>query len=213
MLKILKNLKKSFFSCLIIITLLCIQAMADLSLPDYTSKIINIGIQQSGIQEESPEVMRYSKMQDILVLSNNDNEIISNYKLINKDELSKEEYTDIVKKYPKLNEESLYIRNEISTDEKDKLEETIKMPLAFLNNEQTLSKSKELIIENVPEEQKKVFNEMSIIDIIKMMPEEQKENVINSINEKLSQMPESIISQSAIAEIKSEYESVRNRHK
>lgn len=46
MLKLLKNLKKSIFSVIIIILLLCIQAAVDLSLPDYTSKIVNIGIQE-----------------------------------------------------------------------------------------------------------------------------------------------------------------------
>lgn len=46
MFKLLKNLKKSVFSVVTIIVLLCIQAAADLSLPDYTSKIVNIGIQE-----------------------------------------------------------------------------------------------------------------------------------------------------------------------
>ena len=45
MLKVLKYLKKTKFSVIAIIILLCIQAMADLALPDYTSKIVNIGIQ------------------------------------------------------------------------------------------------------------------------------------------------------------------------
>ena len=46
MLKVLKNLKKSFWSVLIIGILLCVQAAADLALPEYTSKIVNIGIQE-----------------------------------------------------------------------------------------------------------------------------------------------------------------------
>ena len=46
MLKLLKNLKKSIFSVMAIIILLCIQASVDLALPDYTSKIVNIGIQE-----------------------------------------------------------------------------------------------------------------------------------------------------------------------
>ena len=53
--------------------------MADLALPDYTSKIVNIGIQQSGIKEVSPKVIRKSKMDEILLLTNDDNEILENY--------------------------------------------------------------------------------------------------------------------------------------
>jgi len=45
MFKILKNLKKTWVSVVIIVILLCIQAWTDLTLPDYTSKIVNDGIQ------------------------------------------------------------------------------------------------------------------------------------------------------------------------
>ena len=45
MLKILKNLKNSWVSVIAIVILLCIQAATDLALPDYTSKIVNTGIQ------------------------------------------------------------------------------------------------------------------------------------------------------------------------
>lgn len=45
MFKVLKNLKNSLISVIIIVILLCIQAMADLALPDYTSKVVNTGIQ------------------------------------------------------------------------------------------------------------------------------------------------------------------------
>lgn len=46
MLKILKNLKESIWQVVIIVALLCVQAAIDLALPDFTSKIVNIGIQE-----------------------------------------------------------------------------------------------------------------------------------------------------------------------
>ena len=99
MLKVLKYLKKTKFSVIAIIILLCIQAMADLALPDYTSKIVNIGIQQSGIKEVSPKVIRKSKMDEILLLTNDDNEILENYELISKDNLSNKDYEKYLKEY------------------------------------------------------------------------------------------------------------------
>ena len=51
MLKVLKNLKKSWGSVIAIVVLLCIQAATDLALPDYTSKIVNIGIQEGKGQD------------------------------------------------------------------------------------------------------------------------------------------------------------------
>ena len=51
MIKLMKYLKKSAGYIVLIIALLFLQAYCDLSLPDYTSKIINVGIQQKGIED------------------------------------------------------------------------------------------------------------------------------------------------------------------
>lgn len=58
MIKLLKHLKQSWKSVIIIVMLLCVQAWTDLSLPDYTSKIVNIGIQAGGIENVSPKSIR-----------------------------------------------------------------------------------------------------------------------------------------------------------
>ena len=49
MIKLLKNLKESWLAVVIIIVLLILQAACDLTLPDYTSKIVNVGIQNGDI--------------------------------------------------------------------------------------------------------------------------------------------------------------------
>ena len=55
MIKLMKYLKKSAGYVVLIIALLFLQAYCDLSLPDYTSKIVNVGIQQSGIEDSVPD--------------------------------------------------------------------------------------------------------------------------------------------------------------
>ncbi len=65
MLKLMKYLKKSVPSIMLIIGLLFLQAYCDLSLPDYTSKIINVGIQQKGIEDGVPEQIRVSSMKKL----------------------------------------------------------------------------------------------------------------------------------------------------
>ena len=50
MLKVFRYLKSSILSILAIILLLFLQAWCDLTLPEYTSKIVNVGVQQSGIE-------------------------------------------------------------------------------------------------------------------------------------------------------------------
>ena len=53
MIKLLKYLKRSAGYVVLIVLLLFLQAYCDLSLPDYTSKIVNVGIQQQGIEAVS----------------------------------------------------------------------------------------------------------------------------------------------------------------
>lgn len=52
--QIIKNLKPYWKSVLIIVLLLIVQAYCDLALPDYTSKLIDTGIQNYGIEHCSP---------------------------------------------------------------------------------------------------------------------------------------------------------------
>ena len=86
MLKLFKYLKASIFSILIIIILLICQANLDLALPDYTSKIINVGIQQNGIENSIASVISESTFNEISILLNNEDKKIleENYNLIKK---------------------------------------------------------------------------------------------------------------------------------
>lgn len=66
--KIAGHLRRFFLPVLGIVALLVIQAVCDLSLPDYTSKIVNVGIQQGGIENPAPEQIRQSEMEKLLLL-------------------------------------------------------------------------------------------------------------------------------------------------
>ena len=61
MLKIIKYMKGQGATILIIVCLLFVQAMCDLALPQYTSNIIDIGIQNGGIERVTPTVIRASE--------------------------------------------------------------------------------------------------------------------------------------------------------
>ena len=67
MIKLMKYLKKSAGYVILIIALLFLQAYCDLSLPDYTSKIVNVGIQQKGIEDGVPDTIRKESMEHLLL--------------------------------------------------------------------------------------------------------------------------------------------------
>lgn len=149
MFKILKNLKKSALSVVVIVLLLCVQAWADLTLPDYTSKIVNVGIQQGGIENSLPEAIRKSQMNNLLIFTKEDENILSKYTLISKNSLDEKEFNKYVKKYPELENEDLYIINKLNKEELNDLSSIMAKPLMILSNvtnEQTAKKIKEQLI-------------------------------------------------------------------
>ena len=81
MIKLMKYLKKSAGYIVLIIALLFLQAYCDLSLPDYTSKIINVGIQQKGIEDSVPDKLRDSTLQNLQIFMDEDQkkEVSQNY--------------------------------------------------------------------------------------------------------------------------------------
>ncbi len=245
MFKILMNLRKTMLSVIFIIVLLCVQAWADLSLPDYTSKIVNVGIQQSGIENVAVEVIRKSQMDLILLFTKDDSAILENYMLIEKGNLEQKEYEEYEKEYPKLAEEALYLRKEIDSKKQEELSTLLAKPfmlLSMLNNEKTKQAIKEQMVatmesmreydeETMPEELKNEINinnisnlennqensaiirpdlmrQMTLEELLKSLPEDQLEAMLNGISQKLDTMSESIIEQAAINQVKIEYQAI-----
>ena len=215
MLKVLKNLKESWISVIAIVILLIIQAAGDLTLPDYTSKIVNIGIQNGGIENVAPEVIRKSEMENLLIFTEEDDKILSSYKEISKENLDNKEYEKLVKKYPELENETLYKIEKIDSKKQDELDNIMAKPLmvlSMLENEETSEQIKQQMLgsikTNQQEQQIQVMQNMSLIDIIKQMPKEQLDKMLETVNEKINDMQESILEQAAIQEVKKEYKAI-----
>lgn len=208
MLKVLKYLKKTWISVIVIVALLCVQAAADLALPDYTSKIVNVGIQQGGIDAAIPEAISKDEMDNLLMFTNDDSKILDCYKLVSKDTVSNDEYNNYLKEYPALENEEVYVLNKLNKDQKNNLEEMLKKPLVqvyLMRNDQMQEKIKESLFANVPEPQKEAMKDMELMDILKTMPEENLEKITSNINEQIDNMQGTIVDQAAISSVKEEY--------
>ena len=177
MFKVLKNLKESWISVIAIVLLLIVQAAGDLTLPDYTSKIVNVGIQNGGIENVAPEVIRKSEMDNLLIFTEEDDKILASYEEISKDNLDSNEYEKLVKKYPVLENEALYRIKKISGSEQDELDSLMAKPLMMLS-------------------------------VTRQMPKKQLDKMLETVNQKLDDMQDSILEQAAIQEVKNEYKSI-----
>ena len=215
MLKVLKNLKESWLSVIAIVLLLIVQAAGDLTLPDYTSKIVNIGIQSGGIENPAPEVIRKSEMDNLLIFTEDDEQILNDYKEISKENLDEKKYEKLVKKYSALENETLYEDKKLNSEEQTQLNNMMTKPLMMLSsleNEETANSMKEQMLSsmpaNMPEQQKIAMQNMELIDIIKQMPKEQIDKMLETVNEKLDNMQNSILEQAAIQQVKKEYKAI-----
>ena len=210
MLKVLKNLKKSFWSVIVIILLLVVQAQADLRLPDFTSRIVNVGIQAGGIETAVPKVISKEDLEDILMFSSDSQKILENYTLLGND-LSKSQEKIIDNYFGKgyeVEPNTIYILNDIDSQKEDELSKIISEPLmeySAVTNSETEAKIKENIMPNVPNEQKQIIENMSIMEILKTMPEEQRQTVLNEFTKQVKNMEESIKEQAAVSEVKNIY--------
>lgn len=209
MFKILRNLKNTWLSVVVIVILLCAQAWADLELPNYTSKIVNVGIQQGGIENVSPEFIRKSQMENLLIFTNDDEKILNCYEL-NTKETSSKLSKKINRYFGKNNniEETIYVLKDLNSEEQERLNEIMAKPLMevySITNESLAMQMKESVLSNVPEEQKVALENMDLISILKAMPEEQLNQMLEEISNQIDQKMGTMISQAAITATKEEY--------
>lgn len=213
MLKVLKNLKESLLPVIAIILLLCLQAWTDLTLPDYTSKIVNTGIQSGGIENPVPKVISKSDMDILLLFSNNDNEILDYYRLNGSVTTVYQQKTleSYLGKDYSIEPETVYILEEMTSEQEKNLSNTMAEPLlemATITSEDTANQIKEKMLENIPSPQKEAMANVSLVDLIKKMTDEQKDKMLEQFTQKISQMPDSIKEQAAVSSVKQVYKNL-----
>ena len=213
MLKVLKNLKKTLGSVIAIVILLCVQATADLALPDYTSKIVNEGIQAGGIVSSVPDIISKEDMDAILLFTENDDEILNNYTLVSSEPNKEQE--KIINQYLgrdyNVENDTIYVLNNLEVEQKSELETIMASPIlemTTVTNEETANTLKEQILANVPDEQKVYLENMTLLEIISQMPEEQRNQMLEQATKQINSMSDSIKQQAAVSSIKQIYQNL-----
>lgn len=196
--KLFKFLKPRAGAVLAIIAVLVIQAYCDLSLPGYTSDIVNVGIQQGGVDSAVPEQMAKEDMEKLMLFVSKENQ-----------KIVEESYTIDSKKYDK----DAYIIKEAALNEEEKQEKLVDIlgkPMllvsGFDSNSETSEQMKEAIFANVPPEM--LTEDTTVYDVLTMMPEEQRLKMTEQLDEKMEEMPDTMVEQAATVYIKSAYENL-----
>lgn len=210
---IIKYLKRFTGIILLIIVLLIIQALTDLALPQYTSDIVDIGIQQSGIKEIAPKVIRESELNKLILFMDDEdkNYVDDNYTLIVKENLPEIDYEKYLKVYPELKNTPLYKGNLIKDREsQERLDEIFTKPITIVENIENNTEMSEglekVIVENMPEGM--VGDNMNVFQLLGILPKDVRNNIVEKINGNFNNMPQTLLSQAGISYVKNEYKAV-----
>ena len=198
--KLFQFLKPYAPRVLLILCVLVVQAYCDLSLPTYTSNIVNVGIQQSGIDEEIPENISEEEMNRLLLF------------------VSEDDRQDIQDAYEKSSEsfdydgEVLTLKDSVESDNEklDALTEKMKLPMMLTVGFENGSDTTKQMEDQLKEQMSQVpgIEKMSVFDIFGMMDDTQRAAIVDKITEQMDKMPDSILDQSAISYVKSTYEQI-----
>lgn len=198
--KLFQFLKPYAPRVLLILCVLVVQAYCDLSLPTYTSNIVNVAIQQSGIDEEIPENISEEEMNRLLLF------------------VSEDDRQDIQDAYEKSSEsfdydgEVLTLKDSVKSDNEklDALTEEMKLPMMLTAGFENGSDTTKQMEGQLKEQMSQVpgIEKMSVFDIFGMMDDTQRAAIVDKITEQMDKMPDSILDQAAISYVKSTYEQI-----
>ena len=225
----MKNLFKyaaSYWKAMIaIVLILVVQAYCDLSLPAYTSDIVNVGIQQGGIEDEVPRQIATEEMEKLLLfVSEDDQQTVmdaytednTSYKKdayvlkdsVAEDEDTMEDLRDILQ-IPMMMTSGIESGSDTTKQMEDKLKEQMSQGMAQSvpqGADQTMPEGMPMPQgESQAESQAVSLDDMSMFDLLKMLPAEQRATMVEKIEEQVSEMPDTILDQAAVSFCRSAY--------
>lgn len=203
MTKIAKFLKGSMGPVIVIILLLFAQAMGDLSLPSYTSDIVNVGIQQGGVKEIAPDAILESGMNHIMLFMSEEDKkvVLDNYELKDKNQISDEEYKTLVREYASIEKEPIYVIKKEANIEN--LNAIMAKPLLIVlsmstDNEKT-SAMKQQMLATMPMPEGTNPEEVDLLTLFSQMDQATLVPITQQIISQFDSMDEYLVNQSAIA--------------
>ena len=195
--KLFKFLKPYAAAVAVIICILVVQAYCDLSLPTYTSDIVNVGIQQGGIDEALPDTISKKDLNHLLLLVPSDRQ-----------KIVKNAYTESVEKYD-YNGTVMELKASVKEDKKkvDRLSEILGKPMLMAAGFDSGSEMTQKIEEQMRTQMSGIPNvdKMDIYDMLEFMGAEGRNALIGQMDQQMDSMQDSIIAQAAAGYIKDAY--------
>ncbi len=211
MLRIMKYLKPFLLMLVVAVALLFVQADADLTLPDYMSRIVNVGIQQGGVEHAVPEALRKSTMEhaSLFLTEKEQAEVMAHYKLVEK---SSPDYETYVEKYPALAKEPIYVLKDSGKETIRALEPIMSKAMLIVFGieriEQNPAMAKKLM-PNAKFDLSKLPPGTDLFALMAQMPASQRQQIVQSMSLRFQAIGgEKAMAQAAARAVKAEYDAL-----
>ncbi len=210
--RILRYLKPFAGSLLLAVLLLFIQANADLALPDYMSRIVNVGIQQGGIESALPEALRASTVDHLALFMTADDldTVTAHYRRV---EPGSPEAATYVDRYPALADEPVYVLRPVEADTQAELEAILNRPLLIVAGIQMIAENPERAAAILPSiggfDLSRLPPGMDVFTLLEGMPADQRRGLTQMIDDRFAAIGgEDALTQAAIRAVQAEYEAL-----
>jgi ATP-binding cassette subfamily B multidrug efflux pump len=208
MLRLIKHLRPFLTLILLAIALLFIQANADLALPDYLSRIVNVGIQQGGVESAVPLAIRQSEMSRLFLFMSDPEkaDVLAQYRLVDS---SSPDYATNLADYPTLAEEPVYVLQPgVDKAVIERLNPVMgKALLAVSGIEQAIT-NPELaasMASRMGFDLSKIPAGMDVFSVLAKIPAAQRSQLMTMVDQRFAALGPSMIVQAAVAPVKAEY--------
>ena len=197
MFKIKGYLKKFWYLILACICLLFVQAQTELTLPDYMSDIVSVGIQAGGFASPVSDVLTEETYQHLLLFVDQKDQktVKKDYKKVSKVN------QDIIDTFPKAKGKTVYQLKDLSSDEKSELEDILMKPMLIITSLDSMDTSSKEYQEKFGQ----LPPNMSVYDAISFMDESQKSKMFEDMDTRIDTMGESTLKIAAGNGVKAEY--------
>ena len=197
--KLFKYVGLYWRTVLLIFIVLFVQAYCDLSLPSYTSDIVNVGIQQNGIDETIPQVIAEEDMQKVLLFVTDTEEKQTVEESYEKDENSYDKKALVLK-------ESVQNEKESQKDLSQILGIPMLLTEGFSSDNETIHQMEEQMKEQLLAAQPQLnIENLDMFQILQMMPAKQVQMLVKEMQKQMSDMPDMIVEQAAVSYVKTAY--------
>lgn len=177
-----RYVKDKWYYVVLIVALLFLQAYCDLSLPDYTSKIVNVGIQQKGVEDGVPEEVREETMNKLFLF------------------MDAQEQGFVTEHY-NLSDGIYRLTEDMDEDTREELNSDFGIPMLVVSGLSQDSEEASAI-----KQQMGLPQEADLFQALEQIPEEQREQMFLAMSDKFEEIPESIVTQTAVTFIQTEYQ-------